>query len=147
MSKAGRTAIAVLLFSLVIAAPAHAAVRYNRAQTERYIVSSEREWSSSNPHELAVVRRIIADDFVWLLDGKILGKVDAIREAMRSNRTSVEHFSYVRVRFFGDTAIAQGQAIVTRQNGATIRNLFMDTWMLRSGTWQIVAATDIDLKE
>jgi hypothetical protein len=147
MKQAKRTALAGLLLSLVMPSPAGASMSYDRAQAERYIAGSEREWSSTNPHELAVVKRIIADGFVWLLDGKVLGKSDAIADAKRSKRTTTQRFDYVHIRFFGNIAIAQGQSTVTAQNGAKIRNLFMDTWVLRSGQWQIVAATDVDSKE
>lgn len=135
-----------LLFATAMSTHAHAAAGYDRAQALRYITTAEHGWSSANPNEVALVKKIIADDFVWLLDGKVLGKPDAIAEA-KSKRTSTEHFDYIRVRFFGDTAVAQGQQTVTFPNRSKIRNLFMDTWLLRGGKWRIVAATDVDIKE
>lgn len=146
MKRVQQAAAAALLFATTMPTCAHAAAGTNRAQALRYITSAERGWSSSNPNEVTLVKQIIADDFVWLLDGKVLGKSDAISEA-KSKPTGTQHFDYVRVRFFGDMAIAQGQQTVTRRNRSKIRNLFMDTWLLRGGKWQIVAATDVDIKE
>jgi hypothetical protein len=51
----------------------------------------------------------------------------------------------VKVRFCGDTAIAQGNESWERRVGELRRGRFVwtDTWIRRSGRWQIVAAEDL----
>ena len=49
----------------------------------------------------------------------------------------------VKVRFYGDTAIAQGDETWERRTGERGRFVWTDTWIRRSGRWQIVAAEDL----
>ncbi len=51
----------------------------------------------------------------------------------------------VRVRFFGNTAVAQGYETWERRSGQPRRGRFVwtDTWVKRNGQWQIVAAEDL----
>ncbi len=117
------------------------------ADAERYIISSEKQWLPTNPHEFDVIRRILADDFVGLIDGHIYTKVDALSSAKHDpGNVASEHVDYVTVRFHGMTAIAQGQAIITQKNGQRVRNRFVDTWVFENRTWQIVAAADTDTR-
>jgi|HubBroStandDraft_6_1064221.scaffolds.fasta_scaffold652731_1 hypothetical protein len=112
---------------------------------ERYIVSSEKQWLPTNPHEFDVIQRILADDFIGLIDGQIYTKTDALSSAKHDpGSVASEHVDYVNVQFHGMTAIAQGQAIVTKTNGHKVRNRFIDTWIFENQTWRIVAAADTD---
>ncbi len=43
----------------------------------------------------------------------------------------------------GDTAVAQGSESWVRQTGERGRFVWTDTWILREGRWQIVAAEDL----
>ena len=43
----------------------------------------------------------------------------------------------------GDTAVAQGSESWVRQTGERGRFVWTDTWILREGRWQIVAAGDL----
>jgi len=49
----------------------------------------------------------------------------------------------VKVRFYGDTAIAQGSESWERRTGERGRFVWTDTWLRRHGRWQIVAAEDL----
>jgi hypothetical protein len=49
----------------------------------------------------------------------------------------------VRVRFYGDTAIAQGDETWERRSSERGRFVWIDTWLRRNGLWQIVAAEDL----
>jgi hypothetical protein len=55
------------------------------------------------------------------------------------------HLNEVKVRFFGDTAVAQGSESWARRTGSLLRGRFVwtDTWTRRNGKWQIVAAEDL----
>jgi aminopeptidase C len=53
----------------------------------------------------------------------------------------------VKVRFYGDTAIAQGDESWERRSGERGRFVWTDTWILRNGRWQIVAAEDLVASE
>src|SRR5438045_1991674 len=53
------------------------------------------------------------------------------------------HLNEVKVRFYGDTAIAQGDETWERRNSERGRFVWTDTWIRRNGRWQIVAAEDL----
>lgn len=55
------------------------------------------------------------------------------------------HLDYANVRFFGDTAVVQGSETWTRLGGRSGHFVFIDTWVRRSGIWQIVAAVDVSV--
>ena len=48
---------------------------------------------------------------------------------------------YVRVRFFGDTAVAQERNL-DQDGGRRRKFVWTDTWVKRSGCWQIVNTQD-----
>jgi hypothetical protein len=53
------------------------------------------------------------------------------------------------VRFYGDTAVAQGNESWVRRVREPRRGRFVwtDTWIRRNGRWQIVAAEDLIVAE
>ena len=55
------------------------------------------------------------------------------------------HLNNVKVRFYDNTAVAQGDEIWTRFAGQQLTGRFVwtDTWVLRNDKWQIVAAEDL----
>ena len=69
--------------------------------------------------------------------------VAATRES--SKEFISNHLNEVKVRFFGDTAVAQGSESWVRRTGSLLRGRFVwtDTWIRRNGKWQIVAAEDL----
>ncbi len=72
---------ATLLWSapVLAAAPCPAPVLESNDAVERYIEQSEEEWAKSvATNDASVVRRILADDFVWVLDGRVLDKRTAV---------------------------------------------------------------------
>jgi hypothetical protein len=108
-----------------------------------YIEKCEQEWvesgASGNP---AAVQRCLADDFVGVnIDG---GEYDKAKEIsnIQSNPTPLKsnRAENVRVRFYGDAAVAQGSEVWEKQNGEGGRYVWTDTWIRRNNTWQIVAA-------
>jgi hypothetical protein len=115
-----------------------------RAQVERYIVASEEAWAKSvATNDASVVKRILADDFVWVLDGRLLDKDTAVKEAANGPGSFVSNEpDYVHVRFFGRTAVAQGSETWTRKSGDRGKFVWTDTWVERQRCWQIVNAED-----
>lgn len=111
---------------------------------ERYIVESEHAWAKSAVvKDAALVKRILADDFIWVLDGKVLDKKAAVEMAEASSSTFVSNEpDYVHVRFFGNTAVAQGSETWMRKDGRRGKFVWTDTWVERAGCWQIVNAQD-----
>ena len=120
---------------------------YSQHDAERYIQESEAAWASSvATNDASVVRRILADDLVWVLDGRVLGKSQAVAEAEKGPYDFVSnHLEYAHVRFFGDTAVVQGSEKWTRRGGKSGRFVWTDTWLRRNGQWQIVASEDVSV--
>lgn len=134
--------------NLTAIAPAKAppSTRYDRAAAERYIRAASAEWASSvATNDASVLKRILAEDFVWVLDGRVIGKKQALVEAAAGPGPFLSNkLDYVHIRFFGDTAVAQGRETWRRSRGKVLHGSFIwtDTWVRRGGQWQVVASQD-----
>jgi ketosteroid isomerase-like protein len=143
--------MSTILRSLVLVAGAvgiaQAGDTYSQTEAERYIKDSEAAWAASvATNDASVVKRILADDFVWVLDGEVLDKTRAVSDAEKGPGDFLSnHLDYAHVRFFGDTAIAQGSETWTRKGGLKGHFVWTDTWLRRHGQWQIVAAEDVSV--
>ncbi len=146
MKKGIRTATrsVALCCSLLAATVAVADDGYSKVDAERYIMESEAAWASSVAgKDASVVKRILADDVVWVLDGEVLDKKAAIAGAEKGPYDFLSNrLEYAHVRFFGDTAVAQGSEAWVRKGGKKGHFVWTDTWVRRHGQWQIVAAED-----
>jgi ketosteroid isomerase-like protein len=109
-------AFAVVAFS---AGVAQSGGPYSQTEAERYITSSESAWAESvGTNDASVVERILAEDCVWVLDGRILTKSEAVAEAKNGPGDFLsDHLDYAHVRFFGDTAVVQGRETWTLKGG------------------------------
>jgi len=118
---------------------------YSKSEAERYIKDCSSAWAESvATSDPTVVKEILADDFVWVLDGKVLDKSRAVMRAQEGPGDFLSnHLDYANVRFFGDTAIAQGSETWTRKGGHKGHSVWIDTWVRRDEKWQIVAAADV----
>lgn len=105
---------------------------------------SEEEWAKSvATNDASVVRRILADDFVWVLDGRLLDKKTAVAEAAEGPGPFLANEpDYVHVRFFGHTAVAQGSETWTKTGERRRTFVWTATWVNRGGCWQIVNSQD-----
>ncbi len=93
-----------------------------------------------------MVQRILAEDFVWVLDDRVLDKKAAVVEAAQGPGPFLSNATdYVHVRFFGDTAVAQGSETWTKTGGRRGKFVWTDTWVGSNGCWQIVNAQDISV--
>jgi hypothetical protein len=120
--------------------------RFSAQYAERYIRDSEREWAASvATNDASILRRILANNFVWVLDDQVLGKADAIRFAEEGPEPFLSNEADdVQIRFFGPVAVAQGSEHWTKSRGSrrTGRFIWTDTWLHCGGAWQIVNAQD-----
>ena len=120
--------------------------RGSDAEIEKYIVQSEREWAESvATGETAILENILADDFVGVdPKGRVYDKAAMLSETKDAPKYFVSNrLNQVKVRFFGDTVVAQGDETWERRTGERGRFVWTDTWVKRNGKWQIVAAEDL----
>jgi len=140
--------VAILAGALLCAIYVSRAQESSNAEAERYIKESERQWAESVANgDASVVERILAEDYVGVdPDGGFYAKakmVSGTREAPKEFISN--HLKEVNVRFYGDTAVAQGSESWVRRTGSPLRGRFVwtDTWIRRNSKWQIVAAEDL----
>jgi ketosteroid isomerase-like protein len=136
----------VLIFFNMQAVPAQQLTPSEQKEAADYIRKSESEWAESVANgDVSVIKRIVADDFLGVeTDGKVYDKATQIAETPDGPKEfASNHLENVKIRFFGTTAIAQGSEAWVRRNGERGRFVWIDTWLKRSGKWQIVAAEDL----
>ena len=120
--------------------------RNDQKEVERYIVESERQWAESvATGDPSTVERILADDFLGIdPNGTLYDKAKMIADTRNAPQYFVSNrLNEVKVRFYDDTAIAQGDESWERRSGERGRFVWTDTWIRRNGRWQIVAAEDL----
>ena len=119
---------------------------YDPKQAELYITDSERKWAESVASgDQSVIERILADDFVGVdTKGQLYDKAKMVAETADGPKFFASNrLNEIKIRFYGDTAIAQGNESWERRNGERGRFVWTDTWLRRNGLWQIVAAEDL----
>ncbi len=117
-----------------------------QSSAEQYIREGAAQWAESvATGDTTAIERILADDFVGIdTKGDLYNKARAISNTRDSPRNFVSnHLDEVKIRFFGDTAVAQGSESWERRDGTRGRFIWTDTWVRRNGRWQIVAAQDV----
>ena len=85
--------------------------RNNHREAERYIIESERQWAESvATGDPTTVERILADDFLGVdPKGTLYDKAKMIADTRNAPQYFASNrLNEVKVRFYGDTAIAQG---------------------------------------
>ena len=147
MNKTLLAAVALILVSSPLTRAQNPAPAPGQKEAEDYIRKSESEWAESVANgDATVIERILADDFLAVdPKGKLYDKPTMISETKEGPKHFVSnHLEDVKIRFFGDnTAVAQGSEAWVRRNGERGRFVWTDTWILRNGRWQIVAAEDL----
>src|SRR5579863_137554 len=123
-----------------------AKIDYEKAR--QYITYSEKQWAEVVASgDSTVVQRILADDFIGVdtrgfqynKDHEVHSTVDGPKY-FKSN-----HLNDVKIRFYGNMAVAQGDETWVRYSGQMLTGRFVwtDTWLFRKDKWQIVAAEDL----
>ena len=110
------------------------------------ICDSERGWAESvATGDATVVKRILADDFIGVHpSGRHYRKAEMVEGTPKAPEIFESNVAGdIIVRFYGDTAIAQGSESWRKKKGETGRFVWTDTWLKRNGKWQIVAAEDL----
>jgi ketosteroid isomerase-like protein len=118
----------------------------DQKETEHYIVESERQWAESvATGDTSAIDRILADDFIGVdPQGRLYNKQRMVDETRNAPKYFVSNrLNDVKVRFYGNTAVAQGSETWEKRNGERGRFVWTDTWIRRNGTWQILAAEDL----
>jgi hypothetical protein len=146
----GTLCFSILLYSssFLFAKP----VDQSQVESERYIVESERKWAESVASgESSAVERILVDDSVGVSpEGAMYDKKTMVADTRTDPQVFLSnHLNEVKVRFFGDTAVAQGSESWEKRKGERHYGRFVwtDTWIRRNGQWQIVAAEDLTVAE
>ena len=122
-----------------------------QAKVESYIKQSEADWAAAASRgDTSSVERILADDCVGVApDGSYYDKAKAIANTRKDHGNVISNdVNEIKVRFFGDTAVAQGSETWERHEGEPKRGTYVwtDTWVRRRNVWQIVAAEDLLLQ-
>jgi ketosteroid isomerase-like protein len=124
----------------------HCNAHHDQKEIERYILESERQWAESvATGDTSAIERILADDFIGV-DPK--GALYSKQQMITDTRSAPKYFvsnrlNDVKVRFYGNTAIAQGSETWEKRSGDRGRFVWTDTWLRRNGRWLIVAAQDL----
>ena len=131
--------IFVLLGGTVVVAAASSA--------EESVRNLEHQWLQ-NEGNAAVLDSILANDFIHVLPFGFVSKqeqLEFVRKHPRSGRET-RRFEELRVRVYGNTAIANGIVDATEAGTAQAkRTMFTDVFVLRQGRWQAVNAQELPL--
>jgi hypothetical protein len=121
--------------------------------TAKFIIDSERQWAEAACTHNHIAGKILADDFLGTSpEGSRYTKAEEVRDTGDVSKTAQDcRLIDARVRFFrDDLAMAYGSEISVHKaadGGNTSRCLiWTDTWIKRSGKWQIIAAQDTATK-
>lgn len=118
--------------------------------SEAYIRAGAKGWADSvATGDTTVLERILAEDFVGVdPQGNFYDKATMIANTRQAPKFFASNqIGKVTVRFYGHTAVAQGEENWVRHQGERGRFVWTDTWVHRNGTWQIVAAQDASVKD
>lgn len=120
--------------------------KIDNSKAEEYIRESEKLWAESVASgDTNVIRRILADDFIGVsTEGDHYDKATEIRETATAPQHYISnHLNDVKIRLYGNFAIAQGNETWVKKDSSTGRFIWTDTWIFRDGKWQILAAEDV----
>ena len=122
------------------------AVKIDYEKAERYIRESEKQWAEAVASgDSTVIQRILADDFIGVdTKGNQYNKqheVHSTQDAPKYFKSN--HLNDVKIRFYGNAAVAQGSESWVKRSGDSGQFIWTDTWIYREGKWQIVAAEDL----
>ena len=116
-------------------------------EAEKYIRESEKQWAESVASgDTSVIRRILADDFIGVdPEGNQYDKQSMVAGTFTAPMYyKSNHLNDVKIRFYENFAIAQGDETWTRKDvDSSGRFVWTDTWIYRDGKWEIVAAEDL----
>ncbi|WP_353072819.1 nuclear transport factor 2 family protein [Tunturiibacter gelidoferens] len=121
-------------------------------KTAKYMIEMERKWAEGVCVENGVVAGLLADDFQGTsTKGARFTKADELRDEKGAHTAHGCGLDEAKVRFFGDSlAIVYGSEHAVgkdkSQPNIKVCQVWTDTWLQRSGTWQIIASHDNRVK-
>ena len=135
--------IAMALSSQPAPAQSRAAPR-SAENDRRALMALEDEWLA-NSRTPATLERILAPDFVHVIEsGAFLTKAQHIEwcasNPLPANHRS--HFEKLQVRVIGNTGIASGIVSSSVGTARASRTVFTDVFAFRNGSWQAVHAQE-----
>jgi hypothetical protein len=116
--------------------------------TAKYIIEMERKWAEGVCVDNGVVAGLLADDFQGTsTKGARFTKADELKDEKGPRTAHDCGLDEAKVRFFGDRlAVVYGSEDYVgkdkSQPNAKVCQVWTDTWLKRSGTWQIIASQD-----
>ena len=135
-------------FSLLLSVIAHGQelTPDDYAEAEAYIIQCATDWAETVVTGDMSRRKIyFADDFQGTgIDGSRYAKTE-VTSGRPSETIRANEIGPIDVRFFGSTAIAYGEETWTAHDGSQGKFVWTDIWMLRDGSWQIIAAQDVEI--
>ena len=146
---------AVAIVATLLLIPAHAQQSHWASaddKTAKYIIEMERKWAEGVCVDNGVVASLLADDFQGTsTEGVRFTKADELKDEKGAGTAHDCGLDEAKVRFFGDSvAVVYGSEHAVgkdkSQPNAKVCQVWTDTWLKRSGTWQIVASQDNRVK-
>jgi ketosteroid isomerase-like protein len=115
--------------SLLVSTSALAQSTDAHAKDRAYIQQAESDWAESvATKDVTVIERILADDYVGVdVDGQHYSKADLIKWYARPPEYISNHMNGVEIRFYGETAVAQGSESWKKKDGTTGEFVWTDT--------------------
>jgi hypothetical protein len=114
---------------------------------EQAVTAVEQRWLA-NEGNANVVQSILADDFVHVLPSGFITKDEQMVFLRRHSNAfgGQKHFENLRVRIYGNAAIANGIVANTGDgSGIPKKTAFTDVFVLRDGKWLAVNAQELPL--
>lgn len=113
----------------------------------RTLLGLEDDWAAALVRrDEATFQRLLADGFVYTEDDRTMSREALLHDIVAGADTvKAARNEDMRVHCFGATAVVTGWLIVRGRGAAgpfDRRYRFTDTWLRRSGRWQVVAAHD-----
>jgi len=146
MKKQMKSGVICMLLVLGAFSAIAQAKDYDPDKVRAQILKSSQVWAdvgvSGDPTPMET---LFADDFIGTdSEGKLYTKRDFINFIKAAPAPFVSNkVNEVKVRFFGNVAVAQGNETFKLKDGATGRFFWTDIYLLRDGRWQIIAAQDM----
>jgi uncharacterized protein (TIGR02246 family) len=115
-------------------------------EAESQVKAIGRQWAETAvTGDTTVIKTILANDFIGTSpEGILYTKQDFIND-MKAHPSAFTSnvVNDIKVRFFSNVAVAQGNETFTRKNGEVARFVWTDVLIQRNSEWQVVAAQDV----
>jgi hypothetical protein len=117
-------------------------------ETAKYIIDMERKWAEGVCVDNGVIPSLLAEDFQGTATtGARFTKADELKDEKNARTAHDCGLDEAKVHFFGDNvAMVYGREHALgkdkSQPHAKVCQVWTDTWLKRSGTWQIIASQD-----